>query len=201
MSIAAPMSKLEAVNEMLSDIGERPVNVLAGSTRLDVQRAESTLDRVSRSIQGRGWWFNTDLITVTVDGSGYYTIPANYTHVEVLDGGPVQASPAEPPFLVIRSGRLYDANNATDVFTGEPEVDLRGHRLLPYESLPSSAREYIYTVATIRFQSRAFGSQAVDQELRAQAAIALAALNEEALDIQNLDSSFSQHFVNLMHNR
>ena len=58
----SPTTKLEAVNTMLTSIGEQPIqnmNDLAGLS--DASIAEQILDNVSRAIQSRGWIFNTDL--------------------------------------------------------------------------------------------------------------------------------------------
>ena len=201
MSAIVPLSRLEAVNEMLFDIGERPVNSLSGSTRLDVTRAIATLDRVQRNVLTRGWWFNTELIELTVDGSGYYNLPTNVVHAEVYDGGPTQGPQDRTPFLVVRDSKLYDTENQTDVFIGAAEVTLRIVRLLEYEVLPSSVRDYVYAAASIRNQSRAFGSKQVDAELRDQAASALATMHEENLDALDLDQTTSDHFITLMWNR
>ena len=53
-------SKLEAVNTMLTAIGESPVNTITSSTTTDVSIALQILDNVSREVQSVGWHFNTD---------------------------------------------------------------------------------------------------------------------------------------------
>ena len=58
----SPTTKLEAVNTMLTSIGEQPIqnlNDLAGLS--DASIAEQILDNVSRAVQSRGWVFNTDI--------------------------------------------------------------------------------------------------------------------------------------------
>ena len=50
--------KLEAVNIMLSCIGESPVNSLV-SGLADAEAAELILNRVSKESQTEGWHFNT----------------------------------------------------------------------------------------------------------------------------------------------
>ena len=147
MAATVPRTKLAAVNAMLEDVGDRPVNSLAGSSRRDVTRAISTLDDFSRMVQSRGWWFNTERRRITVDGSGYYNIPDDIVHVEVEAGGPTTGQYDATPLLVIREGRLYDTANATDVFTGEPYIDVIVFKLLEFEKLPTNAREYIYAGA------------------------------------------------------
>jgi hypothetical protein len=55
-----PTTELQAVNAMLSSIGEAPVSDLV-SPREDVQRALNTLEDVAREVQVRGWRFNTEI--------------------------------------------------------------------------------------------------------------------------------------------
>lgn len=199
MSIGIPMTKLEAVNAMLFDVGDRPVNTLSGTTRLDVERAESTLDQVSRSVQQKGWFFNTTRVELALDGSNQYPIPTNYVHVEVESGGPTSGQYGETPYLVVRNQVLFDVANNTNVFASGSTITAIVHVLLDYEELPNSAREYIYATASVRNQSRALGSRNVDQELREVGRVALAAMLEEEVDSTDFDVTTSPRFITMMH--
>ena len=55
MSLSAT-TKLEAVNIMLSTIGENPVNSLT-SGLVDAELAETILGSVSKAVQSEGWNF------------------------------------------------------------------------------------------------------------------------------------------------
>ena len=57
----ATTTKLEAINSMMTAIGESPVNTITQATTTDVSIALSILENVSREIQSQGWFFNTDL--------------------------------------------------------------------------------------------------------------------------------------------
>lgn len=198
MSETAPVTRIEAVNRMLHDLGDRPINTLNDPTRLDVVRAINSLDQTSKMLQVQGWWFNTEKIRITPDASGFYNLPENVSHVKHLSGGPrsgVEGTPA----LVVRGRKLYDVNNATDVFIGEPSILLKIHRLLIFEDLPESVREYVYASGAIRFQSRALGSDNVDGDLKLQAAAAFAIIHEEQISAEAIDTTFSPHFRTLMH--
>ena len=200
MPTDAPSTKLEAINTMLYDVGERPVNTLTNPSRLDVSRAVNALDRMNRQVQLPGWWFNEETLSISVDGSGYYNLPDNLAKVEVVSGGPTTGINGTP-FLVVRGRKLYDTMNATDVFTGSDPVKLEIVRILTYEELPMSAREYIYAMASIRNQSQALGSDNVDKDLQRQAVQALTALKAEEADARNIDGTLSPYFIELMHNR
>lgn len=198
MPETAPVTKLEAVNRMLHDLGDRPVNSLADPTRLDVVRAINSIDQTSKMLQIQGWWFNTEKIRITVDGSGFYNIPVDITHVKQLQGGPRSGTEGTPA-LIVRGSKLYDVTNATNVFAGGASILLKVHRLLVFEDLPASVREYVYASGAIRFQSRALGSGNVDSDLKLQAEAAFAIIHEEQISAEALDTTFSPSFRTLMH--
>ena len=58
-TITTRTTHLEAVNTMLSTIGEAPVNSLTGSLPTDASMAKNILDEVNREVQSGGWKFNT----------------------------------------------------------------------------------------------------------------------------------------------
>lgn len=199
----APLTKLDAVNLMLADVGERPVNSLTGSQRLDVTRAIDTLETATRDVLEDGWWFNREVVRLTVDGFGRYNVPDNVVVSEILRGGPTDTGANDlPPTLVVRDRVLYDTSNGTDVFVGADAVYLECLRLLEFESLPSTARSFVYASASIRNQSRALGSKAVDQDLRAQASSSIARLKQEEIDNTSSDEgTLNSRFFKLMHQR
>ena len=197
----SPVTKLEAVNRMLHDLGDRPVNTLTGATRLDVVRAINSIDQTRVQLLNAGWWFNTETVDVSVDGANNYPITDDISHIEVVSGGPTTSTSTRGVMLVVRGRKLYDVNNATDQFVGAPTVTLKVHRLLEFEDLPSSVREYVYTAASIRNQSRTLGSKNVDQDLKLQAASAFGIMHEENIDAQEFDATYSNTFLDLMHNR
>lgn len=202
MAVPVPATELDAVNSMLYDINERPVSTLENQSRLDVLRAIDSLKTASRMLQETGWWFNTENVIVPLDSNDQYTIDTDIVHAEVIDGGPVATDDQYPVELVQRGALLYDRANAIDTFaTTSEDVTLRCVRLLEFTDLPATAREYVYCVASIRFQSRTLGSAAVDADLREQASVALTSLREEDLDFENINGTTSPHFFNLMWNR
>ena len=60
MAIPSSMTELEAVNILLTTIGEAPVNTLTGNQVTDVSIANQVLNEVSREVQSQGWHFNTE---------------------------------------------------------------------------------------------------------------------------------------------
>ena len=84
MSLSAT-TKLEAVNIMLSTIGENPVNSLT-SGLVDAELAETILGSVSKAVQSEGWNFNTEQkVSFSADTSGHILLPANILRADALE--------------------------------------------------------------------------------------------------------------------
>jgi len=200
MAEAVPLTKLEAVNGILRDMGDRQVSSLTNQTRIDVIHAIASVEDITNELCETGYWFNTEIVEIALDGSDQYVIPADYSHVEVHSGGPTSGSQG-PPFLVVRGRVLYDTVNSRDTFAGSGSVKLKIHRLLSFEQMPATARQYVRSTASVITQSQQIGSTSVDRDLRERASRALAALNEEHLDANNIDQTYSPHFIDIMHRR
>ena len=149
----SPTTKLEAVNTMLTSIGEQPIqnmNDLAGLS--DASIAEQILDNVSRAIQSRGWIFNTDLdVDMPVDQDGQITLSPDILRVDttsrVRDGD---------TDIVERGRKLYDRQKQTFIFT--TKVKVNQIKLLIFSDLPEPARRYISIRASRIFHDRVVGS-------------------------------------------
>ena len=200
MSAVTPLTTLDAVNLMLADLGDRPVNNLLDTNRLDVNLAVQALESTTRAILAFGWWFNEENATITPDSNGNYNLPDDWSAIKYVSGGPGNGT-IDFPRLIARGRRLYDVANGTDVFIGEPAVTVSFARLLTFDELPMTAREYIYATASIRNQTRALGSASVDPDLRQQAGAALASLRNEEVENSVEDLTMSPRFVDLMHRR
>ena len=149
----SPTTKKDAVNTMLTSIGEQPIqnmNDLAGLS--DASIAEQILDNVSRAIQSRGWIFNTDLdVQMPVDQYGEIKLSPDILRVDttsrVRDGD---------TDIVERGRKLYDRQKQTFVFT--TKVTVNQIKLLIFEDLPEPARRYISIRASRIFHDRVVGS-------------------------------------------
>ena len=149
----SPTTKKDAVNTMLTSIGEQPIqnmNDLAGLS--DASIAEQILDNVSRAIQSRGWIFNTDLdVPMSVDQYGEIALSPDILRVDTTsrlrDGD---------KDIVERGRKLYDRQNQTFIFT--TKVTVNQIKLLVFEDLPEPARRYISIRASRIFHDRVVGS-------------------------------------------
>ena len=70
-------TKLEAINQMLSGIGQAPV-VSLDVANPEIAIAVDVLDQVDREVQGEGWHFNTEVAyPFMADTSGNIFVPPN----------------------------------------------------------------------------------------------------------------------------
>ncbi len=151
-----PMTKLDAVNQMLASIGESPLNTITGSIPKDGSKAVLALDTIVREIQMQGWSFNSDKeYPLSPDGNGRITVPTGAAFIDPTYGEnyTMRWDSADGGAL-----RLYD--NDDRVFTGfTSDVKCDIIWLFEFEQVPQHARSYIYTKAARRFQAGIIGSR------------------------------------------
>jgi hypothetical protein len=133
----AASTELDAVNQMLSSVGQAPV------TTLDLQNPEvaivlTTLREVNKQVQSEGWMFNTER---------HYTLKPDSTTKEILY--PTNALQIDTnveehraDFDVVRRGKkLYDRLHHTYEFTKDLEVDITW--LYEFDDVPAPIQNYI----------------------------------------------------------
>lgn len=151
--VLTPTTELEAVNTILSVIGEAPISSLqAGAAVADAVTAQQTLSEVNRSVQSKGWHFNTDKkISLSPEAfTGEVRVPSNCLRVDTVEDD-------REVDVVLRGSRLYDRVNHTYSFTRSLMVDMVV--LLPFEEIPETARHFITIKAARVFQARAVGAE------------------------------------------
>lgn len=157
MSIVySPTTELEAVNVMLSVIGEAPVNSLEVSGMIDVSTAKQILHETSRRIQSQGWYCNTEKeYTLNKDTEGFLNLPLNTLKIDLSSSN--DYNQIEP---VVRGTKLYDKKNHTFVFTNDYKFDIIW--FLPFTDLTEALRRYITISAARAFQKRFYSSDQLD---------------------------------------
>lgn len=170
----AGYTKLQAVNVILSLLGEDDVTVVAddGTDPQDVKNALRCLDEASREVQEDGWNFNTLRgVTITANGSGEF-VQGTAFGVDVIQIDTSGDSAGTEVTLV--GGKLYDQENNTTVFAAGSTLDVDEIVLKDFTDLPQAARRYITIKAARKFQARFLGDQAIqaytqEDEYRARA--------------------------------
>ena len=154
MTTTTRSTELEAVNTILSTIGEAPLNSLSGSLPVDGTMAKNVLSEISREVQSSGWHFNTHYkSTLTRDTNNNIPVATNVVRVE-LD--PNLESKGDYD-LVQRDGKLFNLAKNTDVFDKDFK-DVTQVLLLPFNEIPEQAKRYITIRSARVFHDRTLGA-------------------------------------------
>ena len=165
----SPTTEIEAVNVMLSTIGESPISSFEEITG-DVAIARNTLIEISKAVQLEGWQWNTE--------DNFPLKPNVLTHKIKVD--PSIARVWFPhPFndeLVVRGSHVYDRKNHTYLFDNDFVVIVSILQILSFEALPEAAKRYITIRSSRVFQERVVGSSTLSgftqqDEIRARATL------------------------------
>lgn len=186
----SPTTELEAINTMLSTIGESPVNAVEDTGNVDVVIARQILQTVSREVQARGWHFNTEKnYTITPDSAGYLVLPNTVLKVDTV-------YPDSSKDVVVRGSRLYDREKHTYVFTDAVKVDMT--ILLTFDELPEVARNCVTIRAARIFQERVVGSDtlhAFNSQDEARAMVSLMEYEADTADLNILSGNYSVYRI------
>ncbi len=186
----SPTTELEAINTMLSTIGESPVNTVEDTGNVDVVIARQILQTASREVQARGWHFNTEInYTITPDSDGYLVLPKTVLKVDTV-------YPDSSKDVVVRGSRLYDREKHTYVFTDAVKVDMT--ILLTFDELPEVARNYVTIRASRIFQERVVGSDtlhAFNSQDEARAMVSLMEYEADTADLNILSGNYSVYRI------
>ena len=160
-------TKLQAVNTLLSIIGEAPVNSFVPPLTGDTSLADSVLDEISKEIQGEGWSWNTMLYDkIPLDTNGHSSLPSNTLAVRF---NPV-SYPSQR--FVLRGVKLFDrVRNTYDLrgslgvaLTGTTQSDLVAEIIeeLAWDDIPETGKRYVMIRAGRIFSNRAITSTSIE---------------------------------------
>ena len=151
----SPTTELEAVNTMLTSIGEQPIQNLSDLAGLsDASIAQQILGNVSRAVQSRGWVFNTDLdIIMKPNQDGEIKLDDTVLRVDTT----TRVRDADND-IIERGRKLYDRKTNTSQFIATTEVKVNLIRHLNFVDLPEPARRYISIRSARIFHDRVVGS-------------------------------------------
>lgn len=170
-------TEIAAVNRMLASIGERPINSLSDTERLDVANAIEVLHDESRLLQLQGWWFNREQeITLTPNDDGELVVPADATKVRYHE-----RFDKTTEVFTQRGVKLYSLDRRTTVGWVNP-ILVDWIKLLAFEDLPETARVYITRRSGVTFQNNSPGSAQLFEFTERDALVAFGTLKLEDLD-------------------
>jgi len=193
--IPVATTELQALNQMLSVIGEAPVASTA-STQADVVMAMEILLTVAREVTSLPWRFNTEYkYPLTAAGTvaevgvtrSYYTVPANLASWSLS-----KTSPQANMEVVVRYSRVAGTPGVTVIFAdrinARDGLDMSSNADLlhidpvwfyDFLILPQAARRFITIAASRRFQRAVVGSSTLERFSETDELVAYAALKRE----------------------
>jgi hypothetical protein len=144
-------TRLQAINTMLSTVGEPPINSLSAQ-RADSLIAQNILDEISREVLTYGWQFNTDenIEMFPESSTGYIYISDKVVRVD-MDRSYSSYD------IVVRGNKLYNRKTNSDVFT--ESIKVIQVYLMEFDEMPEVAKRYITIRAARIFQDRMVGSE------------------------------------------
>ena len=170
-------TELEAVNTILSAIGEAPVNSLSGTLPIDATQAKNILVEISREVQAAGWHYNSFYkFTLSRDTDNKIPLADNIMRVD-LDINKYNVTTYD---VIKRGGFLFNKKENTYVF--DKALDAKVILFLPFTELPENARRYITIRAARVFQDRLLGANTLHGFQARDEANALAILKQEEMD-------------------
>jgi len=154
MTTQTRTSELEAVNTILSTIGEAPLNSLTGSLPVDGTIAKNVLSEVAREVQSQGWHFNTHInVTLTRNTDNKIPLATNVVRVEI---DPRKYSKGDYN-IVQRDTFLYNLAKNEETFDRDFENATVVY-LLPFNEIPEQAKRYITIRSARIFHDRTLGA-------------------------------------------
>ena len=133
----ARTTELEAVNTMLSAVGEPPINFLDGQKNADAAIARNILTEISRDVQMQGWHFNTQInVTLTPGSDTFITLSDNVVRADIeywTSGGS-----SDNRDITQRGNRLFNKTDNTYAFTKDVKATVV--YLLDWERLLVSSK-------------------------------------------------------------
>ena len=156
MTIITRTTELEAVNTILSTIGEAPLSTLTGSLPVDGTTAKNILNEISREVQSAGWHFNSHYkVDLTRDSNNKVPVGTDVLRVEL--NNKYDKSSYD---VVQRGSYLYNLAKNEETF----EQDFTDNTLvyiLDFLKLPEQARRYITIRSARVFHDRTLGANTI----------------------------------------
>jgi len=165
----AVSTELDAVNQILSSVGQAPV------TTLDLQNPEvsivlNTLREINRQVQAEGWIFNTERhYELTPDSeTNQILYPFNMLQIDVNE-----EQHKNKYDVVKRGNKLYDRLNHTYTFTDPIYADITWY--FDFTDVPPAIQAYITARAARMCATKMVGDRELngllqEQELQTRAA-------------------------------
>jgi hypothetical protein len=158
----AASTELDAVNQILSSVGQAPV------TTLDLQNPEvsivlNTLREVNRQVQSEGWIFNTEREYEMTPDSSTNQIAYPYNMLQIDTNTEYHKNKYD---VVRRNGKLYDRLHHTFTFTDSIKADVVW--FFDFTDVPPAIQTYITARAARMCATKMIGDRELNALLQEQ---------------------------------
>ena len=194
MTITTRTTELEAVNTILSTIGEAPLSTLTGSLPVDGTTAKNILNEISREVQSAGWHFNTQYkVDLTRDTDNKVPIGTDVVRVQLNDKYDKSSYD-----VVQRGSYLFNLAKNSNIFDQDFSENTLIY-LLQFEDLPEQARRYITIRSARVFHDRTLGANTLHKFSSEDEARSLSVMKQAEMqtgDNTIFDSDLQKYIVN-----
>jgi len=194
MTITTRTTELEAVNTILSTIGEAPLSTLTGSLPVDGTTAKNILNEISREVQSAGWHFNTQYkVDLTRDANNKIPVGTDVVRVEL------NKKYDKSSYDVVQRGTyLFNLAKNSETFDQDFTENTLIY-LLEFEKLPEQARRYITIRSARVFHDRTLGANTLHKFSSEDEARSLSVMKQAEMatgDNTIFDSDLQNYIVN-----
>jgi len=164
----AVSTELDAINQILSSVGQAPVTTL-DQQNPEVAIALSSLRETSKQVQAEGWTFNVERhYEMTADGSTFQiAYPSNALQIDTN-----RDQHFDDYDVVRRNGKLYDRHKHTFEWKNEDgtaktiQVDVKW--LFDFTEIPNAVQNYIVARTAVMCAVKMVGDSELVQLLQQQ---------------------------------
>ena len=194
MTIQTRTTELEAVNTILSTIGEAPLSTLTGSLPVDGTTAKNVLNEINREVQSIGWHWNTHY-KVDLSRDTDNKIPVGTDVLRIQLNTKYSRSSYD---IVQRDNYLYNLADNSEIFSSD-FTETNVIYLLDFSKIPEQAKRYITIRSARVFHDRTLGSGTLHKFTLQDEARALSVLRQaetETGEFSIFDSHLQSYTVN-----
>jgi len=187
-------SKLEAINSMLTAIGEQHVTTLTGTLAPDTSLAVHIFDETHKEILAEGWRFNTERDVVLTRSLLDNTISVT-SDVIWVDIDPEDNAGTD---VTLRGTQLFNLTTNSTTFSSDLTVS-KLVRLISFTSLPQHARVYIIAKASRKFYDMITEGSSQNQSLirnEMEARRVMKAMESDEEDLNLFDGFAAGRIIN-----
>ena len=167
-------TRLEAINTMLSCIGQSPLNTLEGTKSYFTISAEKILEDETKRVQMQGWDFNSeDFYQLNPDENKIVKVPENMIMIKF----PTRYKNR----YVVREHKLYDKFKHT--YEIQEPLKVSVVFAYPFEDLPEVVKHYATMSAAYKFVKRELGAEKASQYVQEDLLEAKVAMEQHEIEI------------------